>query len=478
LSVVARSEGWLDRSLFAAFLCLLAWAPLPLASNRSWALGLLASGLLVVLTITVGLAVSRGEPIWPRLRPARWPLLCLTLFAGWVALQTIELPVSILSLVVPGAREPGVVSADVFNTRQYLLATLAYISGFVLSLLLARNEKRLQWLMLALVLSGLVQALIAILLFASRSEYIFLFMPFSQGGRASGTFPNWDHMAGYMEMCLSVGIGLMLARMRGSRDREVSRRQRVVAILDFVMSGKMLLRLTLIVMVIALVMTHSRMGNVAFFASLLLVGGLGMWRNRRMRFAAFWLVLSLIAVDVFVVGQWIGVDRVVQRLQGTAVVNEDARGEETLEQRIEPARQALAMIRERPVAGFGGGGFYTVFPRFKNDNIPWYYDHTHNDYVEIAADTGLVGLGLLGAVILMTWWRVIRLWGEQESRLNRGVAFGVAMALSCLMIHSWVDFNLQIPANALTFCVILSLIWGVVPRQEAKTKRSLVGMPN
>lgn len=450
-----RGSSQSGNGLFFVFLGLLAWAPVPLASNRAWALGLLALAMLSLLVVTVLRTALRGHSVAERLGAGRWPLACLLLYAGWIACQYTGLG--------------GLfVTADRFNTLQYLLATLTYAAAFALVLLLVRGERRTLWLMGALVVVGVLEGLVAIGLFASQATHIYLFMPYQQGARAMGTFANFDHLAAFMEMCISIGIGLMLARMNYGESESPNRRQRVVALLKFLLSGKMLVRLMLVIMVITLVLTRSRMGNVAFFTSLLLVGALGMLSNPRLRRNALWLVLSLIVVDVVIVGQWVGIDRVVERLQNTAVATDEARGEETVEQRAETPRQALGMVRERPLTGFGAGAFYTVFPRFKSADKEGYWNHAHSDYVQIAAETGLVGLGLLATVVLLTIGRIARFWNERESRLNRGVVFGVAMAISCMLIHCWVDFIFQIPANALVFSVLLALVWVLVPRSRTE----------
>ncbi|WP_026259256.1 O-antigen ligase family protein [Uliginosibacterium gangwonense] len=396
----------------------------------------------------------RAESIFTCLGVGTWPLACLCLFALWLALQW--------SGVIPGLE-----TADAFNTLQYLLATLTYVAAFSLVLLLVKSSAHVRWLMAVILASGVSQALIAIGLFASRATYIFLFMPFTQGTRATGTFANFDHLAGYMELCIPAGVGLMLAHMGSGENKTLNRREHMVNVLKFMMSGKMLVRLMLVIMVIALVLTRSRMGSVAFFTSMLVIGGIAMLRNPRLRIAAFWLILSLIVIDVVVIGQWVGIDHVVERLQNTALDNEHARGEETVEQRSQTPRQAFGMVIERPLSGFGAGSFYTVFPRFKSADKNSFWDHAHNDYVQLAAETGLVGLGLLATMVLMTIARILILWKEHEPRINRGVAFGVAMAICALLIHSWVDFNLQIPANALVFCVLLAVVWVLVPHTAA-----------
>jgi O-antigen ligase len=442
---------------------MLVWAPLPLASNRSWALGLLSIWVWLVLFLALYEQLRSGRPVMSQLKHAKWPLLCLGSFAMLIFVQLVGSGSEVVEKISPWLIDKTI-SLDPYNTRQYLLATLCYLAAFVLTQLLVRRESDVLLLLVAFIFSGVVQSLVAILLFASKAEYNYFFMHFTQGDRASGTFANWDHLAGYLEMCLSLGVGLMLSRSSGETVGKQSIRNRIVAILKFLLSVKMLVRLMLIVMVIALVLTHSRMGNAAFFISLLLVGAFGMMANKRIRKSAFWLLLSLVLVDVLIVGQWIGVDRVVQRLQGTAISTENARGEETLEQRILPARESLPAIMERPWLGFGGGTFYTAFPRFKQDDLLPYYDHAHNDYIEIAMDTGILGFSLLAMVVLLSIWRLRLLWSFSQPRINRGVAFGVSMAMLCMLIHGFVDFNLQIPANALTFTIVVALVWVLDPK--------------
>lgn len=88
-----------------------------------------------------------------------------------------------------------------------------------------------------------------------------------------------------------------------------------------------------------------------------------------------------------------------------------------------------------------------------------YVDHTHNDFVEIATDYGLLGLGIVGLLVALFLWTVLKVLARRRSALVRGMAFGVAMSVVALLVHSTVDFNLQIPANALTMGVILAMGW-------------------
>lgn len=470
---------WLNHAHQAAFyalLALLVWAPLPLASHRGWALALLSLALCALLLFVLATACVAGvSPVHPSgsQRRASVPWLPLGLLGAYALLVVAQLlPLG----------EAGPLSVDPFATRSYLLACTAYTAAFALVVLLARSEERLRLLMLTIVGSGVLQALIAAWLFSRREGYEFLFMKFPGGDRATGTFASFDHLAGYMELCLAVGLGLMLSGTAASPRAADGWRGGAVQLLQFLMSGKMLVRLLLITMVIALVLTRSRGGNAAFFIALTLTGALVAWRSVQLRKLALIVVTSMLVVDVFIIGQWVGLDKVISRLEGTAITVQQAearqealedrginvRREETLEERLFAAEYALDMVRERPWLGFGGGSFYIAFPRFKGEHPLGFYDHAHNDYVEVAATTGLVGLGLLLALCAGAFWRAVRALDDDHPALARGMAAGIVMALISLALHSVVDFNLQIPANALTLSTILALAWCLPVRSRKR----------
>jgi O-antigen ligase len=451
---------------FVIFIILLVWAPLPLGSNRPWAVSLLAIGFCSLLVLVLGTQLAQtahtGEaPLGlKRWKIARWPLLALMAYALLVVLQCIPFPQSFLSFM--GVEDsPGTISVAPFHTRQYLLVTLCLTAAFALGCWLLDTPQRIRWLVLILIGSGVFQAFLAILLYSARAEYELLFLSIRAGYRAMGTFANPNHLAGYMEMCLSVGVGWMMTQFDGSRVSPRGWRQKLFVFLNFVMSRTMWVRMLLVVMVIALVLTRSRMGNIAFFVSMLITAITCAVISKKMRKAALGLVVSLLIVDVVVIGHWVGLERVVQRIESTASSRERKMTEESLEERFQAAQYALKMVIDRPLVGVGGGAFYTAFPQYKGDLLPWFFDHAHNDYVQIAVETGLLGLGLLAAVMLLTLRRVLRLMSDDHPAHVRGIAVGVWMTMWCLMIHSAVDFNLQIPANALTFIVILSLAWAL-----------------
>lgn len=466
-----------ERGLLGFFMVALVWLPLPLASNRQWAVALFAA--IVWLLLAAGgllrLNASTAQADAPR---TSWGghlvLALLVLLTAWTSLQLTRF----------GYTE------DAHETRIYALRCIGYVGAFWLVQLLVTSDRRRMALLAGLLGAGVVQALIAMVLFSGSAQYEYLGSSFAQGTRATGTFPQADALANYMLLTFSAGLAVMLMQMGAARTGPPgrARQHRLHAAIEFMMSGKMVVRLMLITLVIALVLTRSRMGNGAFFLGLLLVAAWVMARSPDLRKSAAILVVSLLVVDLIVIGQWVGLSKVLNRMEATEIAAEAAsavplepatattappvRREETLEERTRPVRDTLAMIRERPWTGFGGGAFYNAFTRYKVESLPLPYNHAHNDYVEIAADVGLPGLLLLGGVALLTALRAIQLMQDRSSPHARGVAAGVGMGLICALLHALVDLNLQINANAMVLTVLLAVVWSVPTKRTTTSLRS------
>ncbi|MGF1755906.1 O-antigen ligase family protein, partial [Vibrio makurazakiensis] len=212
-----------------------------------------------------------------------------------------------------------------------------------------------------------------------------------------------------------------------------------------VVSRKMFVRLALIIMVIALVMTRSRMGNTAFFAATTLGGFIALFFFKDKPRALIPLIVSLILVDTLVVGTVFGLDKVKDRLEQTSVLKET---------RDEVIQWSLPIVEQYPLTGTGMGSFYSVFPSYTQFNIG-YYDHAHNDYLQFAVEAGIPATLLLGFMWLWAVVISIRSMSRRNSKTLRGLALGCLIALIGMLIHITVDFNLQAPANAMTFVLIL-----------------------
>lgn len=428
----------LERFLVAAALLVLVWLPLPLGSNRDWAVGILLV-LVGALTALWAFAHLRGKlsADVQQLPKAALPMFGLLLLTqAWIAVQWL-----------------AGLSVDNGATFQYLMLGIAYCLLFLLTINLFNTRKRLTLLLATLVISGTLQAFWGAFSTLAGIEWLLVGPKTSYFGDATGTFVNRNHLAGYLEMTLACGIGLLMA-LRDNRPFQWRN------LLELLMGPKARLRLALVIMVIALVMTHSRMGNAAFFASLLLVGGLFVLIEKEHRLRNSLILASLIVIDVLVVSQYFGLEKLKDRLTNTRLNDVVVNGEvvqQANELRGDVFGYAIPLLLERPLVGQGAGSFEAVFPKYPGEDIRLHFDHAHNDYLQFAIEFGLVGTLPLATFILLALWYALKALWKRESIYRSGVGFGAAMGIIALLIHSSTDFNLQIPANAATLVVLCAI---------------------
>jgi O-antigen ligase len=100
-----------------------------------------------------------------------------------------------------------------------------------------------------------------------------------------------------------------------------------------------------------------------------------------------------------------------------------------------------------------------VFPRYRPESVRAFFDHPHNDYAEFTSESGVLGFVILGTFVALSLGAALLAQWRRRDPLMRGMAFACVMGVTALLIHSTVDFNLQLPANAVLFMVTLSLGW-------------------
>lgn len=427
----------LERTLIVSILFLLVWLPLPLGSNTDWAVGVFIFWVAATALAWAIAALRNPQAMRGRALKAALPMLGLLLLAQlWVAAQWL------LGLTV-----------DVAATFESLLLGLAYCLLFLLVCSLFDTRKRLTWLLATLVLSGTFQAFWGAAMTLSGVEWLLVIPKTSYIGDATGTFVNRNHLAGYLELTLACGIGLLLALRDGRPFRWVN-------VLELLMGPKARLRLALVVMVIALVMTHSRMGNTAFFAALLLVGGLFVLLDREHRLRNSLILASIVVIDILVISQYFGLEKLKDRVLSTRIHDVVVDGEvvqQANEIRDDVFIYALPLLKDKPLTGQGAGSFEAVFPKYPGADIRLHFDHAHNDYLQFAIEHGLIGMLPLLGFVLLALWRALQAMWRRESLYRSGVGFGAAMGIVAIGVHSSTNFNLQIPANAATFVVVCAI---------------------
>lgn len=436
---IARDINF-TRWLFRSYLVLLFLIPLPIGSNRPIFWTLMVAGIaLITLSWVSGLLT--GTSRWPgAVKSARWALIPLGSFVVWGGVLAAG-----LLPITSGRSVDASASLDAF-----LLSLGIFMLGFM-TIVLVRSRRRALQLLYTLVLAGLLQALFGSLLTLSGLEFTLMDYRQLERANAHGTFINRNHYANLLVLSLSAGMGLLLAQM--DLAGASSARQRIRRLLKAALGPKARLRIYMVVMVIALVLTRSRMGNTAFFASITIVGLFALWRLRKPSRPLMVLVISVLVIDIAVVGTWFGVEQVIDRVQQTVQGDGWQVNEKT---RLDTSRESMDMISKRPLAGYGGGTFYSAYPAWRGDDQK-FMDHAHNDYLEFLVEYGLVGGALLAWFLTACIVRAAHGLQYRDRAKRFGISFASLMAIVAMMIHATVDFSLHIPANGGWFVVLCLL---------------------
>jgi len=437
------------------FLALVFWLPLPLGSNRAWAWSMMEIWIFVIAISTLILVYKNKLTVPESVAKAKPVLLLIAGFLVWTGIQIIPLPVNLLQLISPHAAKIATASGNIGYasiaidpdlTVKSLLKGLSFITLIILMLILIDSHKKIRWLAYTVLVAGLFQAAFGSWMVLSGMEYSFFIEKEAYRGFATGTFINRNHLAGYLEMVLAVGIGLLISNLSNERSRDW--RDRLRRLSETLLSPKALIRVTLIVICIGLILTKSRMGNAAFFSSLIISGLLFLLIARHATRSTTIFLISLVVLDIILIGSWVGVGKVVQRMENTSAATEH---------RDEVARDTISMIKEQPLTGIGGGNYSSVFPNYQQLDVWDNYYHAHNDYLEFLSEYGLIGTMCLAAAVFYCLLMAFQAMRRRHSALMQGMAFASFMGIVSILIHSSVDFNLQVPANAAMFILLMGL---------------------
>ncbi|MDQ2920447.1 MAG: O-antigen ligase family protein, partial [Acidobacteriota bacterium] len=115
------------------------------------------------------------------------------------------------------------------------------------------------------------------------------------------------------------------------------------------------------------------------------------------------------------------------------------------------------LIKDHPVSGVGFGGYWIAITKYHRASGEATPQEAHNDYLELLASGGLIGLSIgvwFVVALVMTARRRLR---SRDNEI-RAVTLGALAGILAVAVHSLVDFGLHITINALIFTVLVSII--------------------
>jgi len=396
------------RAIRVGICALVTFAVLAHGAVEPWSEAVLEIGAAVLLLLWAWEVSVGGEykVVW---NPLLWPLL------GLWGVAALQLAAGIT--VYP------------FQTRIELLKYTALLALFFLC---AQSYRKLEhwhgfvWFLLIL---GFAVSVFAILQHFTFNGKLYWVREIQFGGIPFGPYVNRNHFAGLVELLIPPGVAILI--LRAERRDQLP----LVALFTLFPIG-------------ALFLSASRGGIISFLGEIGLLAFLILFRRREGReLAAAGLVVVLAIAFV----SWLGIGRALERFASykTLEVSEG--------RRIEMLQGTWRIFLDHPIAGTGLGTLQKVFPLYETIYDGLIVNHSHNDYAEVLAETGVIG-GLCGLafLVLLAWTGWKNIVAEKEV-MNLAYHAGALVACFGLLVHATVDFNFHIPSNALIFLLQAAL---------------------
>jgi O-antigen ligase len=335
-------------------------------------------------------------------------------------------------------------SFDPYSTRFILVQTAALLIYFAAVLVFTDTPKRLRLLVRTITVFGFFLAIFGLTQSFTSPDKVYWIRELPQS-QAFGPFINRHHFAGYMELALALPLGLVFT---GSIERE----------------KKFIYLFAAGLMAVALIMTNSRGGLVSLFAELLfLVATMGLRRRHkhkkreseehkpRIKSAAMKAGLALaLVVALFGSVVLLGGEEALTRMVGSVNTDDPTTG------RAHFWSVTVDIIKHHPWVGTGLGAFGVVYTSYDSRNGMYRLEQAHNDYLQVLSDGGILG-AVLGLFFVVSLFRMGFARRESRDDFRRGVATGALAGCFAVLVHSFFDFTLHTPANALLFLVLAAL---------------------
>lgn len=424
-------DRFCERGILGLVLALLVFGPLSAGAVRT-------QEFVVLLGVMAAVLVLWGVRLWLSARPKfLWPPVCWCVLA--FALYAIG----------------RYLTCDIeYVGRLELLRVVVYTALFFAILNNLHSQEATQIITLTLVFLGLALALITVWQYLSRTDKVPALSAWLESvffahkrwyftrlyaPRGSGTYINPNHLAGLLEMLLPLALAFALA----GRNKPVL---------------KVALGYTALVILVAIGMSGSR-GSWAATGGALLIFFAVLASHRSYRLPSLVMMVLLVGVMVYFAARS---PALKLRAEQTFTA-----GRVELDVRYYLWNSTVQMWRDHPWFGVGPGHFDYRFRAYRPPSVQLRPDRAHNEYLNLLADWGVIGAAIIGTMlvalfagVVKTWRHVRRSEREFSSNLSNKFAFvvGATAGLIALLGHSAVDFNLQIPANAVLAATLMALL--------------------
>ncbi|HKU24808.1 MAG TPA: O-antigen ligase family protein [Candidatus Sulfotelmatobacter sp.] len=356
------------------------------------------------------------------------------LFLAWAAQQVLSgrLQLSQNPLYVPALGFFVLIVAQLaFRTTAYpyaskyeLLQYIAYGIVLLIATECLQEEALRRKFGFTLISFGVAYAFYALAQELTSSGKFFWFYTPRFHGSIFGSYVNHDHYAGLMEMLVPFPLVIAMGRMvRGAK--------------------RVLVAFCAVLMATTVVLSGSRGGMLALAFEVIAFAALSLYQRRNARIA---LGTSAVCISVLGLLLFMGKGKILGRL-----------GELGPDIRFKIGKDCLKIFLHRPLLGWGLGTFPTIYPTFRSFYTNLFVNEAHNDYAQLLVETGAVGFGLMLWFVYLLYRRGFPTSRRWEFKWDGAVSLAALLGCTALLLHSLVDFNLHVPANAAVFYALCGL---------------------
>lgn len=461
----------LQRVNFHLFLCLVLLAPLPFASNRPWSWSLLANliGCILLIDALCLLKNRKDQKIEKTFLKQISPLLAIfSLLCAWAFFQSLSLSTSSLlahplwaeTTKVLGLSTPNSISLNPSDTRQALMLFLLYGGTFWLSARFCRDAENAKTVLKSFMIVSSLYAVYGLFTYFLDLKSVLWFDKWAYHNDVTSTFINRNTYATYAGLGVIVSLTLLFTSIGKQLRNHLSQKELIRVLVDNVTQQSWLPFLALLLNTTALLQSHSRGGFLSLIPALIFLI-LGLVRIKLLP-QKLLMIFFIIIASGGIFALTMSSDLTVQRLNTTSFANS---------LRDDVYLMTIDAIKNNPLLGTGGGTFEEAFKAYKNDDVrlshhSW--DKTHNVYLELAMESGVIATGLMVILFAIIFYRNI---SALFTRIRRQ-SFPLVSA-SCLILvasHSLVDFSMQIPGFTVSFLLIAGMGWAQSWSRQKKLK--------
>ena len=469
----------IDYLIKGILIFLLVFTPITFGAMEIWAFSIMELGILAIIIFWAIQNLFRISDFG--IRNLKYEILFLSFFLVLILFQMIPIPSWILKIVSSKTNELRQVlsvsdsqlsiqhsnfpiSFVPFATRIEFFKWLT-LGGLFLFLLHGRflegRDRATNRFLILILLIGAFESLYGLFEFFSGHRHILYLDGSSFVSAVTGTFINRNYFAGYLLMVIPLSAGYLFSRGSFQKARFMNWRHRLASL-----DGKtLLIAFSIMVMIIGLIFSASRMGILSLLLSFSLI--ILFFRDRRRREKKFSGPLVLILGLAFLWAVWIGLDSVISRFFTTS---EDFKGRWMI------WANTFQILKDFPLFGSGLGAFSQIFPMYRSFHIQGLVTHAENDYLQLASEVGFIGIGLLLILFIFLFFKIvsgIRSLSPWEPQ--RFIGIGGLVGILALMFHSLVERNIQVPANAFLFTFILALVFRPISQGGSLHPRKPIG---